>query len=69
MNSKASDRESAKAILKDVQKEMAKPRMAKSARDQTPQESKVFPLSGSGWPGLARPARRPHRLVMRSGVS
>ena len=69
MTNKTSNKESAKAILGGVKKEMAKPRIAKSAREAEPKGLSVFPLSGSAWPGLARPARRAHRLLTHPAAS
>jgi hypothetical protein len=66
MANNSSNQESAKATLSGIKREMAKPRITKSARGLEPEQLKVFPLSGSGWPGLARPSRRPHRLVTYS---
>jgi len=68
MANKTSNKESVEAILGGIKKEMAKPRIAKSAREAERDELSVFPLSGSAWPGLARPARRPHRLVTHPEV-
>lgn len=69
MADKNSNKESAKAIFGGIKKEMAKPRIAKSAREAEPEELGVFPLSGSAWPGLARPTRRAHRLLTHPGAS
>ena len=69
MANKISDKESAKAILSGIKKEMAKPRIAKSAREAKPENLSVFPLSGSASPELARPASRPYRLVTHPGAS
>lgn len=63
MANKNSTKESETVTLRRIKKEMAKPRIAKSARRARPEMLRVFPLSGSEWPGLARPTRDPHRLV------
>ena len=63
MTNKSTDKSSEKAILKQVKKEMAKPRIAKSARRAEPEKIRVFPLSGSVWPGLPLPTRSPHRFA------
>src|SRR5208283_1165042 len=57
MANKNSIKESEEAILRGIKEEMAKPRIAKSARRARPELPRVFPLSGSQWPGLARPTR------------
>jgi hypothetical protein len=67
MANNSSKQESARATLIGIKQEMAKPRIAKSARGLGPEQLEVFPLSGSAWPGLARPSRRPHRLVTHPG--
>ena len=49
------------ALLLQVQAEMAKPRIAASAQIAESVNVRVFPRSGSEWPGLGRPAR--HRIT------
>jgi len=63
MAKKNSNKESEKATLGRVEEEMAKPRIAKSARIAEPEMLHIFTLSESKWPGLARPIRRSHRLI------
>jgi len=55
------------ATLNGIKRQMAKPRVAKSARGGKPQELGVFPLSGSSWPGLA-PARWHPKVVTHPGA-
>jgi len=68
MAKKISNKESAEDILGGIKEEMAKPRIARSAREAGPEDLRVFPLSGSAWPGLARPVRRFCRLVTHPGA-
>jgi hypothetical protein len=67
MANNSSKQESARTTLLGIKQEMAKPRIVKSARAAAPEQLEVFPLSGSAWPGLAPPSRRPHRLVTHPG--
>jgi transposase len=68
MAKKMTKNESARATLREVKIEMAKPRVAKSARSAEPQESRVFPLSGSAWPGLGTPVRRFPKVATHPGA-
>ena len=68
MAKKMTKKESARVTLRDVKEEMAKPRVAKSARSGEPEELRVFPLSGSSWPGLGTPARRYLKAVTHPGA-
>lgn len=69
MHNKTLNKEAADAILSGIKEEMAKPRIAKSARGAEPEESLTFPLSESRWPGLARPGHRAHKPVTHPGAS
>lgn len=69
MTNKTLDKEAAKAILSGIKEEMARPRIAQSARGADAEEPLTFPLSESRWPGLARPGRRLHKLVTHPGSS
>jgi hypothetical protein len=69
MANKTVDTKAAKAILIGIKEEMAKPRVAKSARAAELKEAFTFPLSESRWPGLARPGRRIHKPVTHPGAS
>jgi len=66
MTNNISNKESAKAVLVDIQKEMANPRIVKSAREAAPEEPGVFPISQSRWPGLGRRIRK---LATHPGAS
>ena len=68
MAKKIAKKESARATLRDVKEEMAKPRVAKSARSGEPKELRIFPLSGSSWPGLGTPVRRHLKGVTHPGA-
>jgi hypothetical protein len=68
MAKKIIKKESARATLQAIQKEMAKPRVAKSARSSEPKEPRVFPLSGSTWPGLGAPVRRYSKAATHPGA-
>ncbi len=69
MTNKNSDKEAEIATLRAIKEQMAKPRIAKSARTAKPEDPPVFPLSGSAWPGSASPSRRHHRLATHPGAS
>ena len=61
----------ARATLREIEKEMAKPRIAKSARSAEaaePERLRVFTLSGSSWPGLRIPARRHPKTAKHPGA-
>ena len=57
------DKEAEAATLRAIKKQMAKPRIAKSARAATSEDAAGFSLSGSVGPGLASPSRRRAGLV------
>jgi hypothetical protein len=69
MSNKNSNKESEKAILSGIKEEMAKPRIAKSARAAEPKERPVSALNRIAGPGLARPSRRPRGPETHPGAS
>ena len=68
MTNKALNKEAAKDVLSGIKEEMAKPRVAQSARAE-PEEPFTFDLSESRWPGLSRPGRRVHKPLTHPGGS
>jgi hypothetical protein len=62
------DKEAEAATLRAIKQQMAKPRIAKSARTATSEDAAAgFSLSGSVGAGLASPSRRRARLVTHPG--